>query len=575
MHIRKLLVWILVGVSFVLGVVSIVVVKSDPEFTHVWAAFWLHISSFLLIGTAYCVSEYNTKKLKEILQEKEILIFGGVFLFALMVNFFQLTMYPYSSVGDEVRDSGLFAKQIATGETKNIFAYGAYDGYGLIIPTIASFFYNVFGGSVLTYRFPAAWVSVLDIVVLYILLRQITNKRISAIGASILTVLPIHIFFARTQLVVAFNGLWTTLMLFATYQLCEENSVIGYIFLGSLMGFASQFHATVRVVAILLLLLSTVFKSIALLRRKIKFWPTVWGIVLLLLFAVISFGPQMLFSTTENFFHTGRFVLQKNLEDNQAPSLAALTTIGQNYLTSLGAWVINPVGGTFFHDDQPLVPGLFIPLFLLGIAYALIFVRKTFIYMLVGLVILIPFFSSAITESINAEHRLNSELSLVAIFCSIGIYITLRLLRHRYLQTIFLSLVGVYILFLGSHFFLNRSADIQRGAYEYVSMNIIYALQNQIQNKIATDTYCVIVSPDDAKNFGYLHYAEQYQYFLPHTTLDIQSDASVPDSDAYLYKGMCSGNAKQPLREENIVCNDQLNFMCPRDWTGKLRLYSD
>lgn len=106
-------------------------------------------------------------------------------------------------------------------------------------------------------------------------------------------------------------------------------------------------------------------------------------------------------------------------------------------------------------------------------------------------------------------------------------------------------------------------------------MNVIYAIQNQIQNKSAADTYCVLVSPEDAKNFGYLHYSEQYQYFLPQTALDIQEDASVPDSDAYLYKGSCSGNLRQPLKEEDIVCTGELNFMCPRDWSEKLRLYSD
>lgn len=565
----------LLTISFLLGTLSIILVKLDPQFTHVWLSFWLHIASFMLIIVAFFVSVFQKRKFIAMLHEKEVLAFGGIFILAIAVSFFQLTMYPYSSLGDEVRDSGLYAQQIATHQTQNIFAYGAYDGYGLIVPDIASLFYQVFGTSVLTYRFPAAVVSVLDIVILYILLRQITSKRISALGASLLAVLPMHLFFARTHLVVVFNSFWTTCMLFGTYLLFETNSAVSYILLGSLFGFSSEFHATTRVISILLFLLTVLFKGILLLRKKIQFWPTLWGMVLLIVFAVVSFGPQLLFSTTENFFHTGRFVLQKNLADKQAPSLVQLGTIGQNYIVSLGSWIVSPVGGDFFHDDQPLVPFFFIPLFFLGIGYGVGFVRKTFVYILCGLLFLIPFFSSAITDAINSDQRMNSALPIVAIFCSIGIYVVLRVLKKKYLQWGFLSLVGVGILFLGVNFFINQTADIGREVHQYMSMNMIYAIQNQVGNATNPQTYCLVASKENATNFDYLHYKEQYQYFLPQITLQIQAKDSLEDNVEYLYKGVCLQPAQQARVEEAIVCNGSVNFMCPRQWTGELKLYSE
>lgn len=565
----------LLGISFLLGVVSIILVKLDPQLNHIWLPFWLHIISFLLVCVSYVVYICNPKKLFSVLHEKEIIVLSVIILGAIFLSFFQLTLYPYSSLGDEVRDSGLYAQQIAHGQIRNIFGYGAYDGYGLIIPTIASLFYNVFGGSVLTYRFPAALVSVLDIVILYLLIRQIANKIVSALGASILAVLPMHLFFARTQLVVVFNGLWTTLMLFATYALFETNSLVTYVFLGSLLGFSSQFHATTRVIAILLFLLTVLLKALAVVRRKISFHQTFQGMVLLIAFAVVSFGPQMLFSNTENFFHTGRFLLQENLMNNQGPSITQMRTIGQNYVQSLGAWVVSPVGGTFFHDDQPLVPIFLLPLFFVGIGYAVAFVRKSFLYMLFGLLFLIPFFSSAITDAINADQRLNSALPVAAIFCSIGIYVVLRILKKQIVQWIFVSLVSIYIVFLGVFFFVSQRADIGRELHEYISMNVIYAIQNQISSSTSTKTYCLITSKNNWLNFNYMHYQEQHQYFLPGIMLDQEAGDSIPDSEAYLYKGACATSKKQPRIEEKIDCTGALNFMCARNWKGTLKLYSD
>lgn len=562
-----------VTLSFFLGIVAIFLIKRDIAFSDVWTPFWLHVISFLLIFVAFFSKKYTTHRLFHILHEREVFAFGIVFFFIMFVSFFQLTTFPYVSLGDELRDSGLFAQQIHNGQIQNIFGYGAYNGYGQIIPTIASFFYNFFASSVLTYRFPAALVSILDVAVFYILLRQITKPLISILGASILAVSPFHLFFARTQLVVAFNGLWASLILYATYMVFEDNSMVSFVLLGALLGFSSEFHATIRVLAILVFLLTVVFKIFFLIRRKIRLWPTVAGVGLLLASAVISFGPQMLFTTPQNFFHTERFSLQKNVEDRQALSIDQIKSLGSNYMQSLGAWVVSPVGGDFFHDDQPLTPILLVPLFLMGILYGVIFVRKAYLYLLTSLLFLLPFFTSAITDAINTDQRMNAGLPLVAIFSSIGIYAVMRLLHWKRLQYIFAGLVGVYLLFLAGNFFIKQTPNIGRDVKDYMSMNIIYTIQSLQDTSPTAQNYCLVLSKDMNKDLDYLHYKEQYQYFLPNVAIEKQIDPTYSDSEVHIYKDSCPSTPQLPVRATVKMCTGGLDYLCPIHYIGELRVY--
>ena len=83
---------------------------------------------------------------------------------------------------------------------------------GLIIPTVAAFFYRFFGSSVLTYRVPAALLAVLDVGLLYLLMRRAAGRTAGLFAGLVLLILPLHLFYARTELVVIFSSVLMTVL---------------------------------------------------------------------------------------------------------------------------------------------------------------------------------------------------------------------------------------------------------------------------------------------------------------------------------------------------------------------------
>ncbi|MDE2026468.1 MAG: glycosyltransferase family 39 protein, partial [Patescibacteria group bacterium] len=159
---------------------------------------------------------------QKLLQPKEFAPFGCILIYIELISFSFLSSYPWVSVGDEVRDGGWQAMQIAQGTLTNIFAYGRYDAHGLIIPTITSFFYFLFGGTTLTFRFPSALLACADVLVLYVLIRLLYNKTAAFFGAVILASFPWHIFYARTQVVDSFTNFWTSVLFLFFFVLLKK-----------------------------------------------------------------------------------------------------------------------------------------------------------------------------------------------------------------------------------------------------------------------------------------------------------------------------------------------------------------
>src|SRR3989338_2270749 len=168
---------VLVIFSLIAEIVSILIVKLDTSFAFRWYAFSLYL--FSLVSMLFLwIQSLRDKKVS-----LQSVSFFGLFLIlilAIITRLYLLTSYPFVSIGDELRDGGLDALRISLGEMKNIFTLGNYDGYGKIIPVLSSFFYNLFGSSVLTYRISASIVSIFDIFLLYMLLSYVTKNKIAS-----------------------------------------------------------------------------------------------------------------------------------------------------------------------------------------------------------------------------------------------------------------------------------------------------------------------------------------------------------------------------------------------------------
>ena len=546
-----------------------------------YIAMNLHMLSIVLVAVIFLKELLTRKILHTMLDTDEILVFACVVLTAEVVSFFVLQSYPYIAVGDEVRDAGLDAMTIATGASQHFFEYGNYNGYGRIIPYIASYFYTLFGSSVLTYRFPAALVGWLDILTLYILLRLTTNKITALLGSLTLLVLPLHLFYARTELVVIFDSFWTSILLLLFYLWVEKKTVIRLVMLASIIGFASNFHTAVRIVAGIItvgvfLLGTKEFLYQHKIRHILKKIASGVGFIL---FCFVGFGPMLFFSSSQNFLESGQYAFSTNAHQGYSfPSFAQWLFLGNNYVASFLVWFINSTT-SHYRYPSPILTGVFAVFFFIGIGYILWKIKHPFFALVTTLIFLLPFTNSAITSAINADHRLLPMLPLAALAIGYGLFTAGKIIRVRAGIVVLQILFGVYLIYQAYWFFTAMPAIMNRDVREFVAMDIIQLLQSQdgfvntVSSHPLSENICLIVSPSNAQNLQYEHHQEQYEYFLPTKTIMIDKNPSIPDNEAYIFHGGCPTIYSIATQKAVTTCTGANNFFCPIGYTGNIVLH--
>lgn len=229
-------------------------------------------------------------------------------LVAVLSRGWWLTTYPFVSVGDEVREVGLYAQQIAAGTRRNLFDYGAYQAYSLTISTVSALFYFLLGPTVLTYRLQAAALGVLDVgLVMLIVWHSTHHKRMTGLAGLALATLPLHLYYSRTEVVVMYSSTAAALLYLVWVRLrshfAQYRSIAVY---ATLLGMALGLYAAVRTVALLLLLLTSwriiyitwkTSKTCAVFAVNLAKRYAVLGVFLL-----VGFGPRLLYTTPAIFF---------------------------------------------------------------------------------------------------------------------------------------------------------------------------------------------------------------------------------------------------------------------------------
>lgn len=470
-----------------------------------------------------------------------------IFVIALFINFFYLKSYPFVAVGDEIRDGALDSARIASSQIKNIFGYGSYNAHGLIIPAFNSNFYKVFGNSVLSYRIPTAIIGTIDIILLFFIITKLVGSIAGFWAALLLTCLPLHIFYSRTETVVIFSSLITTTLLYFSYRTIKNKK--DFLYLALLIGFSFNFHASVKTVAILLLPL-LLFKIISF--RKIL--KIISSLTITILVIIIGFGPRLMYTTPEIFFNLSRL-------DRTSINF---TSLFSKYLESLKVIVSSPTTSHYF-DHQPLLTIPLFLLFLIGLVFLFKKEKKLF-FLLIYLALAIPFTNSAITDMINADHRLMPLLPIISFVIGFCIsYITK--IKSKLFKQVFVSIIFIYLVKIVFNFFYYQEANINdynnwREPKDYLSMHLIYLIQkNNFPNDIT-----IYTSPYNATNYNYLHYQEQYKFFLPDKNIIFLGAENLDN-----YSVRILTNETFSL---TVDCLDLKNrFYCPLNDPGKFTIY--
>ncbi len=549
-------------ISICLYLISIVIVIVDLEFKYRWVAFFLWITSAFMIPIAFFFRNKYKSKLK--LSRFDAYALFLVFMLSLILNFSFLKEYPFVSIYDQVRDGGLNAAQISDGTIKNIFSYGRYSSHGLIIPTITSFFYSIFGNSVLTFRVPSAFLMLFSTIIIYLIMKKFIGRTAGFFSAVVFSTLPLVLYYSRTEAVVAFSVFLFSLI-FAymffflkrrTYEIC----IIG----GLLLGFSSGFHTSIRTMTLLTLgIISLItlydFYKDSLLKKLVL------SLTLIFTFYIVGFGPRILFTTPDIFFQTRSFVLNQNEEPNN--SLGISKILG-NYGKSLLVYISEPTLSTHYPDFKPVLSPVSSIFFIVGIIFA--FIKKNkFMKITVFFALIIPFTNSAIADTINSDNRFGPLFVAASILTGFGIASISEYLKKQQIR--FIAIFIVFLFFVGQAilFFDNNSASRNYSRIDYLSMHNVYFIEKD--KELSKLSKICIYSNTSFYDYSMLyHIQEQYQFFLPRKTFYIASKDGILQNELYLSKN-CKGVKRENYKRISL-CLKEERFICPK---GPIFLYKE
>lgn len=477
-----------------------------------------------------------------------------IVILAIFTRFIFLSSYPFTAFGDEVRDGGLNGVQISNHKLSNIFGYGTYEAHGLIIPTITSIFYPIFGNSTLMYRIPAAIIGVLDILLVYIFIFTLISPKAGLYSALTLISLPLHIFYSRTQIVVIFSSFITTCLIVALYYYFNQKSQWRFVFLGLLIGLSFNFHASVKTVGLTILLV------ILLLELKRISLQSLKNVFIILVSSLIGFGPRLIYTPLNIFVHSSRL----------EPINELFLNLPQRYIQSILVWFISPTQ-SFFNNNQSLLP---ISLFLIIIFGIFIYLKNkkniNWFNCVLFLAISVPFTNSAITDGINFDHRLSPLFSISAILVGCCFYFICQKCTYKKIKLLEILLI-IFLSLQTVTFYTNRLADVNWNNLiekkDFLSMHIIKFIQS---NKQTSQSLCVTVPKQFLSYFSLAHIQEQYSFFLPQHSITFYGDNTLLD-----YQTIISSDClhQKKYKQYTYYCSSLFDFSCPKDYCGKFLIY--
>jgi hypothetical protein len=482
-----------------------------------------------------------------------------------------LEFYPLETIGDPVRDSGLLARSIAQGETREIFRYGFYFGYSMVVPLLGAPFHLLFPASSLTFKGLAALLGILTPPLFFWFARRYLSFALALTAALLLATLPVYLFYARREPVVAFSPLVMTAVLAALVPALEPAAPLRrFGLIGLAAGVSVFFHAAVKgagLAAFTLAMAVALWRSCA---GRQSWQRTLAAAAVAVLGFIIAFGPLLEFTDPDILVSRARLGTPEG-----AYGSAALL---ERYLSSLRIYFDQPTM-SWFPKHQPLIPSPWLAaLFTVGALAGGLVVPARAHWTMLFFALVLPFTNSALTDTINADHRLAPLLPVLAFSIAMGIGVVWRALDRLRSRTAAVALRAAVIALCGVvaalgvyRFFAEQQA--RRGD---LNNHLVYFGVREVKSnprlRVAPEL-CVGGNRWTTQQMGLLHVLDGWRFFLPGQTVTAaELRPSARENELYV-STTCEG---EPAKREwvgKLYCSGGEPFICPDQ--KDVRIYVD
>lgn len=431
-------VWLNVGLALLNAALTLWLLQDRLVDTPCWDAFALWAASMVLLLLAGLAAETRWPSWRAApawlrRHRGEILLVGGAVLVGLVLRIVALDTIPATLGGDE-GSQGMEALRFLDGRLQNMFATG-----WLGVPTMSflaqAVTVGLFGNNAFGLRVLWVLVGTATIPLLYVLVRQLFDRRTALIATIFLAVYHYHVHYSRLGSNQVADGLFLTAALATMVWGLRRGSTTAFVLSGLIAGLGMYFYAGARLVPIALAgvvahavsckLISVVWRRDA---PSWVGWRVPWGrLTLLALGFAITTAPMLLFAAQ----HPDDFNARINAVGIvQSGWLAREPGIsGKTMETILAEQFLRSALGFSHYWDRTVWYGLRAPLLdlvpgalaLLGFVYALAHWRErryAIPVMWVGLVVV---FGAFLTENPPSSQRLTGAAPALAILVALAL----------------------------------------------------------------------------------------------------------------------------------------------------------
>lgn len=562
----KINIWLACTIAIVCSLASIILAFLDSGFRFRWLTVFLWITS-LVVFSIGLIRPDEIIRFFRLHKRNEHIAFAGVAITALVTRLTFLGSIPFNAIGDQTRDCGLVARGIALGEIRNLFDWGPYNSFGLTTAGFCAALYPVFGDSLYIFRLPAGIFSSFSIILLFFLVRRVAGLWAATCAGLVLTFNLFDFFFGRTETVLALNGLCTTIALLACWALSRERTARIYAIIGMISGIALTFHAGTRPVLFFVATAALILCGIDAIRKKIAVQHAVAMVACLVVFTFIGLGPKIIFTNFSDLLVAGNRV-----------SFSSPTVLFSKYVDSILVFFHSPMSTLHFLDGEPIFAWPALILLVAGVALSLF--SKSRFFTVVSLILLsgLPLTNSAITDSLNADHRLTPLVVVGCLFVGFALLPPDRRRVPLKFAQLHNRLSGKWIYwqtFAGFICLVLALASIIRGVtkepFSYSTWNrdapvldflSTYGARTLKESPLANrDVICVGLSEKSAEVFERMHTREYFEFLVPHKKFVVLRRKSAKDQEMYLAPDCLDFDRKPWARRDFCIFYEK--FLCP------------
>jgi len=331
----------------------------------------------------------------------------------------------------------------ANPNTPILIPFGKVTSFTWIYPILQSGLSNIIGSGLMALRLISVVFGTLGVAALYFLVRSLFHdKWLALIAALILATFPVHLHFSRLGLNNIADPLFGTLALAFLVRGMQNHDRSDYVLAGASLGLTQYFYEGGRLLYPPLLVIAFVVSWLLTGRRKVDLVHAAYGLFVAILIA----APVYYTLFGSNSFLAPRL-------DNQgvhvnlltplfAPLPEAVDWLRDRFLFPFLMYTSITDLSWFYGGEQPMVLFPLVPIFLLGIAYAVRTIRTP------GIIIsLIWLAMTALGNSLLRDNlwvpRYVVAFPAVALLMAIGIYATVLLLWPRLKPSRWPSLIAL------------------------------------------------------------------------------------------------------------------------------------